>query len=80
MNALTIIGLLFFAAGAIAWFLLAIVFKNHKRFAVPVAAILAFLGELILIFNAVINPGSVRVPEVTPPVIEIPEINVPSGR
>lgn len=76
---LVAVGLLFYLLGGIAWFLLAMVFAQYKRFAVPAAAILAFAGTLILIFNAVIHPDSIRVPEVTLPDVSIPEINVPSG-
>jgi hypothetical membrane protein len=70
-KALTIISLLFFLAGGIAWLLFAMVIKSYEYLAVPVAAILAAVGGLVLIINAVINPETVKIPEV-----KIPEIKI----
>lgn len=73
-SALVVVSLLCFLASGIAWFLLAMVFADYEHLAVPVAGILAGIGGLLLILNAVIHPGSIQIPDVKPP-----EINVPVG-
>jgi hypothetical protein len=57
-------GLLFFLSGGIAWILFALVFSAYERLAVPVAAILAAVGAVVLIFNAVIHPECIPRPDV----------------
>lgn len=77
--ALMIAGLLFFAMGGIAWVLFAMVFADSEHLAVPIAAILAAIGGVLLILNAVIHPESIPRPDVKTPEINInlpPEIGV----
>jgi len=62
-----------FFLGGIGWFLFAMVYTKYEMFAVPVAAILAAAGALILIFNAIVHPESIPHPN-----IPCPEINLPS--
>jgi hypothetical protein len=74
---LTVIGLLFFLAGGISWCLFSLVVGGYEHLAVPVAAILAAVGGFVLILNAVINPESVKIPEVKVNVPDV-KINLPS--
>ena len=65
-------GMLCFLLGGIAWVLFALIFTEYERLAVPVAAILAAIGAMVLIFNAILHPESIPRPDV-----HLPEINVP---
>jgi hypothetical protein len=67
-------GLLCFLLGGIAWFLFAMILPEYERLAVPTAAILAALGGVFLIFNAIINPDSIPQPNVD---VQPPKINLP---
>lgn len=69
--ALIVLSMISFVGGGAAWFLFAMVFTEYEHLAVLVAAILAGIGGLLLIINAVIHPGSVKIPDVQPPKIHI---------
>jgi hypothetical protein len=72
-KALIITGMLFFLAGGLSWFLFAIILTSYAHLAVPVAAGLAAVGGFMLILNAVLNPESIKVPQVE---VKIPEIKI----
>ena len=71
------VGLCLFAVCAVIWYLLTFICPQYKRLAVPTAAVLAFIATLILIFNAMIHPDRIKVPEVNIPTINVPSHNIP---
>jgi hypothetical protein len=73
---LTVTGVLFILSGGGSYALLSMVYMEHEHLAIPVAVVLAAVGALVLIINAVIYPESIPRPDVRPPEIHI---NLPRG-
>lgn len=63
-----------FAMGGISS--LALLSVKFRYLAVPAAALFTFAGGATLVANALLHPESIQIPDVQPPKIKVPTINV----